>query len=131
MGAGTMSCAPTLPELTLTAGQISALPLVFKNPNGSPLDLTGAIVSLTAKKSLSDADEAAWIALETSTHTDASAGETSLEVDLSEVPAEWYAQGERLTGSLWVDDAAGQHIPYGLLTVRILPSALGYPVQMP
>jgi alkyl sulfatase BDS1-like metallo-beta-lactamase superfamily hydrolase len=126
-----MSCAPTSPELTLTAGQVSALPLTFKNPDGTPLDLTGSTVTLTVKKSLSDADADAVIALSTSAHTDAAAGETSLDIDLSEAPAKWFAQGERLTGSIWVEDDADQHIPYGLLTVRIVPSALGYPVETP
>jgi hypothetical protein len=114
-----VSCA--LPILTLTAGQISAVPLVFTQPNGTPLNLTGSTVALVARTSF--AAEEAVLDLTQDTHSNAAAGETTLEVDLSGLEESYFKEGGRLTGSLWVLDAQGQRIPYGNLTIEIEPTA--------
>lgn len=117
-----MSCS-TDTAFSLTAGQISAEPLVFTQRNGSPLDLTGATVYLMAKAAYSDADADAVLDLSQDTHTDAEAGETTLDVDLSGLPEVYFVNGGRLAGSIWIIDAQSQRLPYGNLTIEILPSA--------
>lgn len=121
-----MSCSTPSATLTLTAGQISAVPLTFRQPGGEPLDLTGATVRLVAKASLSDEDEDAILDLSQDTHIDAAEGETTLPVDLSGLPAAYFSSGGKLSASLWVIDSQAQRIPYGALTVDILPSALRF-----
>lgn len=111
-----------MPTLTLTAGQKCPLPLTFAQPDGSPLDLTGATVYLTAKRSTEDADAEAVLDLWQDDHEDAAAGRTSLPVDLSDVPDQWFSAGVRLTASLWVEDSLGHRIPYGNLAVEVQPS---------
>lgn len=120
-----MTCASSA-VLCLTAGQISAVPLAFTQPDGSPLDLTGATVRLVAKASLSDEDSAAILDLSQDTHADAAGGETTLDVDLSDLAEIWFVSGGRLSASLWVIDTLAQRIPYGSLTIEIEPSALRF-----
>jgi hypothetical protein len=119
-----MPCHTNLPTLRLTAGQISAIELEFRDPAGVAVDLAGTTARLMAKRSLSDPDAEAVLDLSQADHTEAAAGRTALPVDLSGLPADAYAAGLRLTGSLWLEDGAGARIPYGLLAVEIVPSAL-------
>jgi len=108
--------------LTLTAGQVSAVPLAFSNPDRTPVDLTGATVHLLGKQSFSD--EIALLEIEQATHADADAGQTTLPVDLSAAPAEWFESGARFSTSLWIVDAQDQVIPWGNLSIVVEPSAI-------
>jgi len=116
-----MSCTDSS-ILTLTAGQVSAVPIEFSNADGSPVDLTGATVHLVGKASFGDAET--LLEIEQATHVDAAAGETTLPVDLSAAPAAWFSDGARFAASLWIVDAQDQVVPWGNLTILIEPSAI-------
>jgi hypothetical protein len=115
-----MSC--DLPVIVLTAGQVSALPLVFRDAQKVPINLTGAVVHLAIKVSFSDPD--ILLKIEQDTHSNATAGETSLPIDLSSGEEKWFSTGARYAASLWIVDAASQVIPWGNCTVQIDPSAI-------
>lgn len=119
-----MSCTTTF---TFTAGQISAEPLAFTQRSGAALNLTGATVYLMAKTSYGDLDDDAVLDLSQATHSDAVAGETTLDIDLSGLADIWFSNGGKLTASIWIVDAQAQRIPYGNLTIEILPSAKRWP----
>lgn len=87
------------------------------------LNLTGATVYLMAKESLSDEDSDALLDVSQTEHSAPTAGETTLRVDLSELPAVYFSNGGKLFGSLWVVDGTGQRIPYGGFLAIIAPSA--------
>lgn len=123
-----MSCSSSL-EIPLTAGQIWDMPVAFTGADGNALDLTGATVHLIAKASLSDEDDEAIIDVSQASHTDAEAGLTTLSVDLSDLAESYFTSGGRLTGSLWVEDASDNRIPYGLVTIEIEPSAKWKPAS--
>jgi len=115
-----------MPVLRYRAGEIRALPLEFLQPDGSPTDLTGATVLLTAAPSAAGAgdDPAATPRLELSRdeHADPETGRTSLLLDLSELPAAVYATGLSLVADIWLVDTAGERTSYGLLRLEIGPS---------
>lgn len=114
-----MSCDPS--DLEWTAGQNRDEPLAFFSEGRTPLNLTGATVSLVVKESFSD--EEPWQVFSQAEHSAPTAGETTLAVDLTDVPAEWRVSGKRLVGSLWVVDAQGKTNPWGNYTIQIHPSA--------
>lgn len=118
-----MSYSQPLVKLTLTAGQVWDMPVTFKNSAGAAINLTGSTVYFTAKADLEDEDEDAVIDSEQDTHTSASTGVTALPIDLSGLPEMYFTHGGRLIGSLWIEDAAENRIPYGTVMVEILPSA--------
>lgn len=114
-----MSCDAS--TLEWTAGQNRDEPLSFFSEGRAPLDLTGAIVSLVVMESFSD--EEPWQVFSQSDHSAPTVGETTLPVDLTDVPAEWRVSGKRLVGSLWVIDAQGKVNPWGNYAIQIQPAA--------
>ncbi len=117
-----MSCHDT-PTLTLTAGQIWDIPIEFTNEAGTPVNLTGATVHLMGKVSLDEDDGDAALDISQTSHTNAAGGETTLPIDLSELEEEFFISGGRYIASLWIEDANDQRIPYGLIHIKIDPSA--------
>lgn len=109
--------------LEVTAGQISSIPMSFKQTGGAPLDLTGSTVYLVAKVNLTDADAAAVILAEQSTHENAAEGDTLVDVDLSDVEGAYYETDTRLTASVWLLDSSSRRLPYGNLIIVVKPSA--------
>lgn len=116
-----MSCTSTIPILEWTAGQNRDEPLTFYSSGSTPLDLTGATVSLVVMESFSDADP--WETFTQDEHEDATAGLTSLAVDLRSVDAAWQTDGKRLVASLWLTDSLGQVHPWGNYIVQINAAA--------
>lgn len=118
-----MSCSSDDRPLVLYAGQISAVPLEFLDPDGAAVDLTDATVYLVAKAKLSDADADAVIDVSQDTHTAAGEGRTTMPIDLSELGEAYFTDLTRLTGSIWIVDSQSQRIPWGNLSIEIHPSA--------
>lgn len=106
--------------LEWAAGQDRDEPLAFAL-DGVPVDLTGSTVSLVVMESFSDAEP--WQVFSQTEHVDAVAGQTSLAVDLTDVPAEWRVSGKRLVGTLWVVDSQGKVNHWGNYTIQIHPAA--------
>jgi hypothetical protein len=69
-----MSCTSTQPDLTWTRGDSGRLDVVVKQADGEPYDLTGATLFLTVKNALTDADSAAVIRKEVTSHDNAAGG---------------------------------------------------------
>lgn len=108
-------------SLEWTAGQNRDEPLAFFSQGKTPLDLTGCTVSLVVMESFSAAEP--WRVFSQTDHIAASAGETTLPIDLTDIPDAWRVSGKRLVSSLWVVDAAGKINPWGNFIVQISPSA--------
>ena len=99
------------------------MPLTFTDVVGDPLNLTGATVCLMAKNNLADEDEDALVDISQTTHLNAIRGETTLPLDLSSLEESYFVSGGILKASLWLIDATGDRVPYGLLDLDIQPSA--------
>jgi hypothetical protein len=118
-----MSCQTSLPTIELTAGQVWDMPITFTNEAGAAVNLTGSTVHLMAKASLAADDDEADLDISQSVHTAAASGQTTLPIDLSDLPEAYFVSGGLYTASLWLVDSAENRIPYGLLTLVIKPSA--------
>ena len=116
-----MSCSTQ--TLCLTAGQIWDMPLTFTDSAGYPINLTGTTVHFMAKSNLADSDASALVSISQATHVNAIRGETTLRVNLSSLASSFFVSGGILKASLWLVDANGDRIPYGLLDLDIQPSA--------
>lgn len=116
---GGVSCEEQ--TLSWTAGQNRDEPLAFFSQARTPIDLTGCTVSLVVMESYSSTEP--WRVFSQSDHTSAAAGETTLPVDLSDVPDSWRVSGKRLVASLWVVDAANKVNPWGNFIIQISPAA--------
>jgi hypothetical protein len=75
-----MSCPNTQPDLTWTRGDSGRLDVTVKESDGTAYDLTGATLFLTVKNALTDADSAAVIRKEVTSHDDAEAGESHFDL---------------------------------------------------
>jgi hypothetical protein len=75
-----MSCSSTQPDLTWTRGDSGRLDVTVKESDGTAYDLTGATLFLTVKNALTDADSAAVIRKEVTSHDDAEAGESHFDL---------------------------------------------------
>jgi len=75
-----MSCPSTQPDLTWTRGDSGRLDVTVKESDGTAYDLTGATLFLTVKNALTDADSAAVIRKEVTSHDDAEAGESHFDL---------------------------------------------------
>jgi hypothetical protein len=69
-----MSCPSTQPDLTWTRGDSGRLDVTVKEADGTAFDLTGATLFLTVKNALTDADSAAVIRKEVTSHDNAAGG---------------------------------------------------------
>jgi hypothetical protein len=69
-----MSCPSTQPDLTWTRGDSGRLDVTVKESDGTAYDLTGATLFLTVKNALTDADSAAVIRKEVTSHDNAAGG---------------------------------------------------------
>jgi len=67
-------CNSTSADLTWTRGDSGRLDVVVRQADGEPYDLTGATLFLTVKTALTDADAAAVIRKEVTSHDDAEGG---------------------------------------------------------
>jgi hypothetical protein len=75
-----MSCSSAQPDLTWTRGDSGRLDVTVKESDGTAYDLTGATLFLTVKNALTDADSAAVIRKEVTSHDDAEAGESHFDL---------------------------------------------------
>jgi hypothetical protein len=75
-----MSCPSTQPDLTWTRGDSGRLDVTVKESDGAAFDLTGATLFLTVKNALTDADSAAVIRKEVTSHDDAEEGESHFDL---------------------------------------------------
>jgi hypothetical protein len=69
-----MSCPSTQPDLTWTRGDSGRLDVTVKESDGTAYSLTGATLFLTVKNALTDADSAAVIRKEVTSHDNAAGG---------------------------------------------------------
>jgi hypothetical protein len=67
-------------DLTWTRGDSGRLDVTVTQSDGAAYDLTGATLFLTVKNALTDADSAAVIRKEVTTHDDATAGESHFDL---------------------------------------------------
>jgi hypothetical protein len=75
-----MSCSSAQPDLTWTRGDSGRLDVTVKESDGTAYDLTGCTLFLTVKNALTDADSAAVIRKEVTSHDDAEAGESHFDL---------------------------------------------------
>jgi len=111
-----MSCSST-DTLELKAGYLNRLPLTLDD-GASPINLTGATIRLVAKAA--DAEEA-LIDIEQTSHTSAAAGESSIDVDLTEVSAAILSAGVRLNAEIVVIDSTDVLVFDQFFTLQIRP----------
>jgi hypothetical protein len=69
-----MSCPSTQPDLAWTRGDSGRLDVTVKESDGTAYDLTGSTLFLTVKNALTDADSAAVIRKEVTSHDNAAGG---------------------------------------------------------
>lgn len=69
-----MSCTASQADLTWTRGDSGRLDVTVKDTNGTAYNLTGATLFLTVKNALTDADSAAVIRKEVTSHDNAAGG---------------------------------------------------------
>jgi hypothetical protein len=103
------------------------MPISFRQAGGAPVDLDGSTVHFVAQALPAVSGAAAVLDLSQSSHADAAAGRTSLPIDLSGLPDEVRERGATWFAELWLEDAAGQRIPYGGVHLMIEPSAKSWP----
>lgn len=108
--------------LNFVAGEKRPLPLSFRQPDGTPLDLTGARVLLTAADSASAEEPVELFRVERSEHASPATGDTALLIDLSELPSEIYSAGKSIDADLWIIDSQEHRTSYGVFTLKIAPS---------
>jgi hypothetical protein len=113
-----MSCPSDNLLLELKAGHLNALPLVLDDGT-TAIDLTGATIRLTARES---AEDDPLIEEEVTAHTDAAAGESTIEIDLTAVSDEIKDGGLRLNAEILVLDSLDVLVFDKLFTIQILPS---------
>jgi len=73
-------CNSTSADLTWTRGDSGRLDVTVKQADGTAYDLTGATLFMTVKNALTDADSAAVIRKEVTSHDDAEAGESHFDL---------------------------------------------------
>jgi hypothetical protein len=76
----TANCTATNADLCWTRGDSGRLDVTVTQSDGTAYDLTGATLFLTVKNALTDADSAAVIRKEVTSHDDAEAGESHFEI---------------------------------------------------
>jgi hypothetical protein len=111
-----MSC-PSEDTLHLKAGYLNRLPLTLDDGT-NPIDLTGSTIRLVARASSEDDP---LFEIEVTDHLDAEAGESSVDVDLTEVSDEILATGLRLNAEIVVLDSTGVLVFAEFFTLQIQP----------
>jgi len=76
----TATCTATSADLCWTRGDSGRLDVTVTQSDGTAYDLTGSTLFLTVKNSLTDADSAAVIRKEVTSHDDATAGESHFDL---------------------------------------------------
>jgi hypothetical protein len=76
----TSPCNSMSADLCWTRGDSGRLDVTVTQSDGTAYDLTGATLFLTVKNALTDADSAAVIRKEVTTHDDATAGESHFDL---------------------------------------------------
>jgi hypothetical protein len=76
----TATCTATSADLCWTRGDSGRLDVTVTQSDGSAYDLSGATLFLTVKNALTDADSAAVIRKEVTSHDDATAGESHFDL---------------------------------------------------
>lgn len=112
-----------VPEMILYAGEVDTWSVTVTDNAGAAYDLTGSSLHFTAKQSLTSADTDAVIDVETTSHTNAAGGLSTLAIDLSNVSDRIKSKGATLEGDIWLETSGGEKIPQGLFTVTIKPAA--------
>jgi hypothetical protein len=74
------TCTATSADLCWTRGDSGRLDVTVTQSDGAAYDLTGCTLFLTVKNSLTDADSAAVIRKEMTSHDDATAGEAHFDL---------------------------------------------------
>lgn len=111
-----MSCDPNN-ILELKAGHINRRVFILDDGK-DPIDLTGATISFVARESAADDP---IIEIEQTAHSDAEAGESTIDINLSAMSAEIIARGARLNAEVLVHDAADVLVYDEMFTVLITP----------
>jgi hypothetical protein len=78
----------TAPTITIKTGEVKSAVVTCRSQDGLAVNLTGCTIELVAKRSIQEADSAAFLTAETTTHTNAAAGITSLQINASEIQYE-------------------------------------------
>jgi hypothetical protein len=71
----------TAPTINLKTGERKTAVVTCKTRDGLPVNITGCSITLMAKRSIQEADSAAFLNATTNTHTNAANGITSLLLD--------------------------------------------------
>jgi len=74
------SCTATSADVCWTRGDSGRLDVTVTQADGAAYNLTGSTLFLTVKNALTDADSAAVIRKEVTSHDDATAGESHFEI---------------------------------------------------
>jgi len=111
-----MSCPPEN-TLDLKAGYINSLPLTLDD-GATPTDLTGATIRLVARESSA---EDPLIDIAVTDHTDPAAGESAIEIDLTEVSEEILETGVRLNAEIIVLGSDDVLVFDQFFTIQIRP----------
>lgn len=116
-----MSDKQTLPAIEHAAGADFDLPMLFSEPDGSPLNLTGATVFLTVKvkQDASVADASAVLKKDVTTHTDATAGKTNVAISKSDTIA---IAPRNYAYEILIVDAGLRRLPIGIGAWIITPT---------
>lgn len=111
-----MSCDPNN-TLELKAGHINRRVFILDDGK-NPIDLTGATISFVARES---AEDDPIFEIEQTAHSDAEAGESTVDIDLREVSDAIISKGARLKAEVLVHDAADVLVHDEMFTVLITP----------
>lgn len=117
-----MSCTTDTP-LEVTAGFVNTIPMTLDDGT-DPVNLTGATIYFTGKRSLADADEDAVFALAITSHTSPTTGESEAEIDLTAADDTVLAAGERIIGQVLVIDSGDVLIYDAKFPIQINPTVL-------
>jgi hypothetical protein len=104
-GSKQMTCTFDQRDLCFVRGDTGRIEISIKDASGTPLNLTGATLFLTVKNALTDADSAAVIRKEVTSHTNALAGEsrfTLATTDNATAATRYYdVQLKTATNDIW------------------------------
>lgn len=117
-----MSCSPTSPIEFIRRDTVT-LTITFTNQDGDPIDLTGSTVFFTIKDRPDDPDSEALLATSWTSHTDPTAGRTSVTLSTTQTNIEpdayFYDFQVRESGGAIQSTKKGQIIVLQDITVRV------------
>ena len=99
----------------IVAGGAWLMDVELKNPDGTPIDLTGSTVFFVIKAREDDEDELVYKKI--TSHTDADAGLT--RISLTEEDTAELQPGHDHVGQIRVKDSGGVVTPWDVMTVNV------------